>query len=871
MEKTARGFERLPKSIVPINYEITIKPDLVALVFEGSESISLKVVEPVSEIVLNSLDLELSGVKVVPENGQEIAVEDVKLDVENEKAVFTLPSVLQPGQITLKLSFKGVIIDKLKGFYCSKYVTADGEERYSGVTQFEPTDARRAFPCWDEPAVKATFDITLIVPKDRVALCNMPVVADTPYEQDANLHVVKFDRTPIMSTYLVAFVVGEFDYVEETSTDGVLVRVYTPLGKKEQGRFGLYVAAKVLPYYKEYFGVEYPLPKMDLVAVADFAAGAMENWGLVTYRETCLLVDDENTSTQRRQWVAIVVGHELAHQWFGNLVTMEWWTHLWLNEGYATFVESLCVDHLFPEFKIWTQFITDVSTTALDLDSLKNSHPIEVPIGHPDEIDEIFDDISYHKGAAIIRMLHNYIGDDDFRRGMKLYLTRHKYSNTFTEDLWAALGETSSKPVGSIMTGWTKQMGYPVITVTAQQDGDSRRVLQLSQQRFLADGTKEEAGSMWMVPVEIATSRCPSKTAHSFVLDATSTQVVLEDMRPDEWFKVNPGQMGFYRTCYSPELLKQLVSAIGHGTLPALDRLGLIDDLFALVQAGQSSTVEALALLEAFAGEDQYVVWNRVCSALGKLSQLLAYTEHHDLLKAFGRQLLSGITEKLGWEPKADEDHLTKLLRSLVLARMTMLDDAQVIAEAERRFALHVKGEQLIPADFRSTVYKAVLRSGSRKMYDALLQIYREATLHEEKDRVASALGTVKNEDILKDVLTFAMSSEVRSQDTVFVISSVSSSKAGRDLAWNYFRDNWDVFSERFKGAFLLVRLVKTLTENFASEQKALEIDQFFKDHHCAGTERTVQQSVESVRLNAAWLARDASDVGQYLGSKSLK
>ena len=253
--------------------------------------------------------------------------------------------------------------------------------------------------------------------------------------------------------------------------------------------------------------------------------------------------------------------------------------------------------------------------------------------------------------------------------------------------------------------------------------------------------------------------------------------------------------------------------------------------------------------------------------------------------------MLSGITEKLGWEPKADEDHLTKLLRSLVLARMTMLDDAQVIAEAERRFALHVKGEQLIPADFRSTVYKAVLRSGSRKMYDALLQIYREATLHEEKDRVASALGTVKNEDILKDVyihhhhvfnnysivlsftkvLTFAMSSEVRSQDTVFVISSVSSSKAGRDLAWNYFRDNWDVFSERFKGAFLLVRLVKTLTENFASEQKALEIDQFFKDHHCAGTERTVQQSVESVRLNAAWLARDASDVGQYLGSKSLK
>lgn len=863
-----KPFERLPKTVVPVHYDITIKPDLVKLVFEGHESVTLKVVEPVDQIILNSLELELENIRIVDEAGQETNISKVVLDVENEKAIFKLDSVLQPGQYHLKLGFKGAIIDKLKGFYCSKYLSADGEERYSGVTQFEPTDARRAFPCWDEPAVKATFDITLVVPKDRVALCNMPVVSELPYEADPNLHVVKFDRTPIMSTYLVAYVVGEFDYVEERSADGVLVRCYTPVGKKEQGRFGLYVAAKVLPYYKEYFGVEYPLPKMDLVAVADFAAGAMENWGLVTYRETCLLVDDQNTSTQRRQWVAIVVGHELAHQWFGNLVTMEWWTHLWLNEGYATFVESLCVDHLFPEFKIWTQFVTDTSTPALDLDSLKNSHPIEVPIGHPEEIDEIFDDISYHKGAAIIRMLHNYIGDDDFRRGMKLYLTRHKYGNTFTEDLWAALSEASKKPVGSIMSGWTKQMGFPVIRVSARQEAD-KRILQLSQQRFLADGTKDENNTMWMVPIEIATSRSPTTPSKSFVLEGETAEVVLDDIRTDEWFKMNPGQVGFYRTCYEPELLKHLVSAIDHQTLPPLDRLGLLDDLFALVQAGHSSTVEALTLLEAFANEDQYTVWNRVCSALSKLSHLLAYTEHHELLKSFGRQLLGGMTRKLGWESKPDEEHLTKLLRSLLLGRMAMFDDPEVIAEAERRFQLHIKGEEQIPADFRSTVYKAVLRTGSRSKYEDLLRIYREASLHEEKDRVASALGTIKNEEILKEVLAFAMSNEVRSQDTVFVISSVASSKLGRDLAWNYFKDNWDLFNERFKGAFLLVRLVKSLTENFASEEKAIEIENFFKEHHCVGTERTVQQSVESVRLNAAWLGRDAEAVGIYLTSKT--
>lgn len=282
---------------------------------------------------------------------------------------------------------------------------------------------------------------------------------------DGEFRVLKFDKTPIMSTYLVAVVVGEYDFVEGKSSDGVLVRVYTPKGKKEQGQFALEVATKVLPYYNKYFNIAYPLPKMDLIAIADFSAGAMENWGLVTYRETCLLVDPQNTSTVRKQWIALIVGHELAHQWFGNLVTMEWWTHLWLNEGYASFVEFLCVAHLFPEYDIWTQFVTDTYIKALELDALKNSHPIEVPVGHPSEIDEIFDDISYNKGASVIRMLHSYIGDEDFRKGMSLYLNRHSYSNALTEDLWAALEEASSKPVGDVMSTWTKQQGFPVLKV----------------------------------------------------------------------------------------------------------------------------------------------------------------------------------------------------------------------------------------------------------------------------------------------------------------------------------------------------------------------------------------------------------------------
>ena len=335
---------------------------------------------------------------------------------------------------------------------------------------------------------------------------------------------------------------------------------------------------------------------------------------------------------------------------------------------------------------------------------------------------------------------------------MKLYLTRHQYSNTFTEDLWAALGEASNKPVAKIMTAWTKHTGFPVITVTARQEGDSKRVLQLSQKRFIADGSKDEANTQWLVPIEIATSRSPTKTCHSFVLEGTTAEIVLDDIRPDEWFKINPGQVGFYRTCYSADSLKQLVSAIGEKTLPPLDRLGLIDDVFALVQAGHSSTVEALNLLEAFAHEDQYTVWSRVCGALSKLSQLLAYTDHHDKIKAFGRRLLSDVTRRLGWDAQPEEEHLTKLLRNLLLGRMAMFDDPDVLAEAERRFALHVKGEEQIPADLRRTVYRAVLRSGRRETYQTLLGIYREASLHEEKDRVASALGAAKNPEILKEV-----------------------------------------------------------------------------------------------------------------------
>lgn len=345
-------------------------------------------------------------------------------------------------------------------------------------------------------------------------------------------------------------------------------------------------------------------------------------------------MDRENTSAVRKQWIALIVGHELAHQWFGNLVTMEWWTHLWLNEGYASFVEFLCVNRLFPEYDIWTQFVNDIYIKALELDCLKNSHPIEVPVGHPSEIDEIFDDISYNKGASVIRMLHHYIGDEDFRKGMNLYLTRHQYKNTFTEDLWAALEEASNKPVGDVMSTWTKQMGFPVVKVTSAHSNDGGGVvLSLNQTKFCADGFQPTEECLWMIPISISTSKNPGKESMSTVLKTKEGQIVVRDVGPNDWIKVNPGTIGFYRTQYTGDMLEKFIPAIKDKTLPPLDRLGLLDDLFAMVQAGHTGTVEVLKLLTAFEDEKDYTVWSSISNVLSKLGLLLSHTDCEDAFR----------------------------------------------------------------------------------------------------------------------------------------------------------------------------------------------------------------------------------------------
>ncbi|XP_014206049.1 puromycin-sensitive aminopeptidase [Copidosoma floridanum] len=865
MSTQARPFQRLPGNVKPINYKTEIEPDIDTFTFNGKQDITVEILETTNSVTFNCNEIDIKSVVYVNSGGKNVESSSVNVDEQNEVVTVTFPESLPIGGTgVLRMEFQGHINDKLRGFYRSKYTSIDGTEKYAAVTQFEATDARRCFPCWDEPALRATFDITLVVPKDLLALSNMPVKSSTPVASSNKIcHV--FDTTPIMSTYLVAMIVGEFDYIQEYDSDGVCVRVYTPKGKTEQGVFALHVASKVLPYCKSYFGIPYPLPKMDLIAIPDFAAGAMENWGLVTYRETRLLVDPDNTSAVSRQHVALSISHELAHQWFGNLVTMEWWTHLWLKEGYASFLEFLCVDLLFPEYDIWTQFVTDMYTTALELDALKNSHAIEVPVGHPDEIDEIFDDISYNKGACVIRMLHSYIGDDCFRKGMALYLKRHMYAHAKTEDLWLALEESSNKSIRHVMSSWTKQQGFPLLTVSEKSCDGNKRVLSISQERFLADGSVDANNSLWVIPIAISCSDNPDKVIKNEIMETKTKDIEIEGVAQSAWIKVNPGAVGVYRTLYSNQLLESLLPAIENQSLPPLDRLNLLNDLFALSQAGKVSSSQILKLLKAFKSENNCTVWTSIRNCLSKFSVLLAHLDVYSKYKSFGRSLLQDIHDYLGWDTKDNENHLDTLLRSLVLGRLVAFEDEAVIAEANRRFEAHIFGKAILPADLRNCVYRAVFASGGPDMFETFVKLYHEADLHEEKVRILCALGATNDKDMLKRVLEFSISDEVKHQDMPMVIMSVSSSYEGRVIAWKFLKENYSLLTERYKSISLLAAIVKCTSEKFAEESYAQEIEQFFKANPTKGIERTVQQSIENIKLNVAWLKRDEKAIRDFL------
>uniref|UniRef100_A0A5B7A6K2 Aminopeptidase n=1 Tax=Davidia involucrata TaxID=16924 RepID=A0A5B7A6K2_DAVIN len=868
--KQFKGQPRLPKFAVPKRYDIKLRPDLITCKFTGNVDISVDVVADTKFIVLNAAELAVdrNSVRFNAQNGSKVfEALEVELFDEDEIMVVEFSENLPIGVGVLSIAFEGTLNDKMKGFYKSTY-EHKGEKKNMAVTQFEPADARRCFPCWDEPACKATFKITLEVPSELVALSNMPV---TEQKVDGNLKTVYYQESPIMSTYLVAVVVGLFDYVEDHTSDGIKVRVYCQVGTANQGKFALDVAVKTLDLYKEYFAVPYSLPKLDMIAIPDFAAGAMENYGLVTYRETALLYDDKHSAAVNKQWVAIVVAHELAHQWFGNLVTMEWWTHLWLNEGFATWVSFLATDNLFPEWKIWTQFL-DESTEGLRLDGLAESHPIEVEINHAGEIDEIFDAISYRKGASLIRMLQSYLGPECFQRALASYIKRHACSNARTEDLWAVLEEESGEPVNKLMNSWTKQKGYPVVSVNVKD-----QKLEFEQSQFLLSGSHGDG--QWIVPITLC---CGSYDARqNFLLQAKSETLNMKEFLGSSisegslmetgkggksyendsecaWIKLNVDQTGFFRVKYDEDLAGRLRYAIESKCLSATDRFGILDDSYALSMACQQSSASLLTLMGAYREELDYTVLSNLISISSKVARIAAdaVPELLDYIKQFFISLLQYPAEKLGWDPKQGESHLDAMLRGELLTALAEFGHDATQNEASRRFHafLDDRNTPLLPPDLRKAAYVAVMQnvsSSNRSGYESLLRVYRETDLSQEKTRILSSLASCPDPDIILEVLNFLLSSEVRSQDAVF---GLAVSWEGRETTWRWLKDNWDCISKTYGSGFLITRFISATVSPFSSYEKANEVGEFFASRTKPSIARTLKQSIERVHINAKWV-----------------
>lgn len=868
----APEFQRLPKDVKPIKYTVTLEPDLETFTFKGFVDIELDVVRSTNELKFHAQDLEIFKAEVFS-NGNSFSTGDsvlpVKIDKEAGTAIVGLGrKLLEPGKARLHLDFQGTLNDSMAGFYRAGYMK-DGKKHYMATTQFEATEARKALPCWDEPALKAQFSVTLIVPEGLTGLSNMPEESRELLPSGST--AVKFADTPVMSTYLLAFIIGDLEKVTTSTKAGVEVNVYTTPGNKEQGRFSLKIASEIITFFADYFGIDYPLPKADLVAVPEFAMGAMENWGLITFRDTALLVDEATSSAAACQHVAYVVSHELAHQWFGNLVTMEWWSDLWLNEGFATWVGWLGVDHVHPEWDVWTQFASSDMGSALVTDALLSSHPIEVPINDPKEITQVFDALSYRKGACVVRQLDAAVTPDLFKKGLRTYLKRHQWGNTVTNDLWKAVAEESGKPVEDMMRSWTQQMGYPLISVTPSPNGG----VHLRQCRFLSKGppTPEEDSQLWWVPITARAGTLDGETSSLPITILSEKDVDAKELivPKDGWLKLNAGQPGFFRVNYTPELWSSLASAVQSSSLGVIDRLGIIMDAFALAKAGLLASSHALELAVSFKNETEYTVWNQINGDLSEVGLLLSTTEYLEHFEAVGCNLFSLVAEKVGWEPKPGESHSVALLRPLILLRLGSFGHKPTVEECRKRFKMLKEDPFSVPADLRRPVAYISVKYGGREEFEAVKELFRKAQKPDLKQDCLMAMGQTMDPELIKEYLEFGLDeNEVKAQNTLYVFAMLSSNRSGREIQWDFVRRRWEAIYSRFKNSMGLIQHVVCMPlRGFSTYEKAQEAEDFFTTNPVPEAKMELGRTLETIRSRAAWLERDRDDMGSWLSKAS--
>jgi len=846
---------RLPRTAVPSRYDIRLEPDLTTLTFRGQQTVALEVTESISELVLNAIELAIDSASLENDRGETIRA-TATMEEATERCRLALASPAARGRWRLRLAFRGTLNDKLRGFYRSVYKDPSGVSRTMAATQFEATDARRAFPCWDEPSFKAVFAVTLAIDPALTAVSNTSIVAETP---ENGRKVVKFADSIVMSTYLVAFVVGELEHTEPTHVGRTPLSVWCVPGKKRLAKFGQEIGAASLAFFEDYYGLPYPGDKLDLLAIPDFAAGAMENFGAITFRETALLVDETAASHAELERVADVVAHENAHMWFGDLVTMTWWNGIWLNEAFATFMEMLAVDAWKPEWQRWSTFGVS-RAAALSLDGLHSTRPIEFPVTSPRDADAMFDVLTYEKGASVLRMLEQYLGAVGFREGVREYLRTHKFANADTGDLWAALGRSAQQPIPAVMDGWIFRPGYPVVTVSRDAGGH----LVLAQQRFNylrepLPPAHAEPEQPWQIPIQLRVYAGTQATEERVLL--TDREARLRAGAGTEAVVANAGGHGFYRVRYAPDLLDALLQRLGR--LAPIERFNLVNDAWALAVAGLMPLTAYLDLTARFREDRDRNVWSVLTGSLYTLNRLVEPGDRRRL-EALVRDRAAPAFTALGWTPRPGEDELTRQLRGdLVRALGIVGNDPGVQARAAEVYRAYLADPTVVDPNVLPAVIAVLAHAGDAARYDDFLKRFRAAATPQEEQRYLYALAGFRDPALARQTLERAINGEIRTQDAPFVVRGMLMSVDVRELAWEFVKAHWDTM-DRLYPKHGMRRLAEGVTGLVTPALEA-DVRRFFDEKKPQFGGKVLQQYLEQLHVAVVAREREKAALSGYL------
>jgi|KBSMisStandDraft_5_1062788.scaffolds.fasta_scaffold15354_3 aminopeptidase N len=851
---------KLPKDIRPNEYAVRIQPDLERLSFTGAETIKLDVQKPVMKLVLNALELEIGSVSL---DGKPLPKKAIALNAGEQTLTLVLPSELPAGQHQLALQFHGKINPQGQGLFYARYQEeGTNEKKIMLGTQFEATDARRMFPCWDEPSFRARFQLTAVVPENFMAISNMPIEEE---KNNGESKEVRFATTPSMASYLLVLCAGDLDAIE-SQQDGVKLRVVTTKGKAEMGRYALESEAKILHFYNDYFGISYPLPKLDLIAVPGGFGGAMENWGGITFYESALLFDPKNSSAQTKEDIFAVVAHEMAHQWFGDLVTMAWWDNLWLNEGFASWMGSKCTDHFNPAWHDWlrrnvprdpTRRVGFPKDTAMQGDARSTTHPVQQPITTEAQAGSAFDEITYRKGMSILRMLESFLGENVFRDGIRKYIAAQKYSNSTTADLWQALTEASGKPVGEIAPGWTEQPGFPLVKVS--REGTT---IKLAQERFTVDFPNPPA-LQWQIPLTYVTQDQPA--TNGFLL-RDETANLPNELPIDHAIKFNVEDSGYYRVEYDDTSWKLLAAQLGR--LSEADRVNLLIDAWALVEANHKPLSHYLELVNQLLNDDQLGVYDQVIDTFTYVNRLLSGNPLRPQFQQYARALLRPAFDRVGWDPKSNEPFQRGFLRASLIRGLGVLDDSDIVAGCRSRFDRYLSDPSTVAPDLRPAIFSVVGRYADSQTWEKLHRMALKTGSVEEKQYLYDALANAIDPRLVRRTIPIALSDEMTTSRAAFLLPFIARHGEHPELVWEFARAHMKELLAK-QDALGIDGFAPGLFIYFSEPKDSETLEAYAKSSLPPSAAKAVAKAVEEIHFRAEFKERLTPQLASWIENGS--